>query len=88
MTKPVLCITNVQVTGSHRLMVSFNDGITKEVNVEPLLWGPVFEPLKDPAYFALVTLDPICETVVWPNDADLAPEALWELPDLRATANA
>jgi uncharacterized protein DUF2442 len=84
MPQPVLCITSVQVIGDYSLRVSFSDGVKKEVNVEPLLWGPVFEPLMDPSYFAQVKLDPICETVVWPNEADLAPEALWELPDLRA----
>ena len=35
--------------------------------------------LRDPAYFASVTLDPICGTVVWPNGADFAPEALHDL---------
>ena len=40
--------------------------------------GPVFEPLKDPAYFAQVTVDAELGTVVWPNGADLAPDALYE----------
>ena len=46
--------------------------------MRPLLDGPVFEPLRAPAYFASVTLDSICGTVVWPNGADFAPEALYE----------
>jgi hypothetical protein len=47
--------------------------------VRPLLHGPVFEPLQDPTEFAKVFLDPICRTIAWPNGADLAPEALYEL---------
>jgi hypothetical protein len=44
-----------------------------------LLEGPIFQPLRDPAYFARMTLDSTCGTVVWPNGADFAPEALHEL---------
>ena len=51
----------------------------KTVNTPSLLDGPVFEPLRDPAYFARAALDPVRGTVVWPNGADFAPEALYEL---------
>ena len=78
----ILHINRVEVTGPHTLRVAFDDGVEKRVNVRPLLTGPVFEPLLDPEYFARVVLDPICRTVVWPNGADLAPEALRELPEL------
>jgi hypothetical protein len=59
--------------------LTFNDGTAKRVNVRPLLDGAIFEPLRDPAYFSSATLDSICGTVVWPNGADFAPEALHEL---------
>ena len=36
---------------------------------------------RDSAYFARKTLDLICGTVVWPNGADLAPDALHDLED-------
>jgi Protein of unknown function (DUF2442) len=49
------------------------------VNDYPLLDGVIFEPLRDPADFGSVTLDSICGTVVWPNGADFAPEALHDL---------
>ena len=72
-------ILEAKVRGSHSLHLVFNDGIRKRVNVWPLLDGPIFEPLHDPAYFARMTLDPVAGTVVWPNEADFAPEALHEL---------
>ncbi len=75
----ILHIKEASVCGPHSLRLTFNDGTSKQVNVRPLLAGTIFEPLKDPAYFALVTLDALCGTVVWPNGADFAPEALREL---------
>jgi len=75
----ILHIREARVCGPHSLRLTFSDGTTKQVNVRPLLEGPIFEPLQDPAYFASVTLDSICGTVVWPNGADFAPEALHEL---------
>lgn len=36
----------------------------------------VFEPLRDPAFFAQVRVDPEAGTLVWPNGADLDPLVL------------
>jgi hypothetical protein len=36
----------------------------------------VFEPLRDPAYFARVELDDDLGSISWPNGADIAPETL------------
>ena len=51
-----LRILEAKVCGPHLLRVVFNDGISKRVNVWPLLEDPIFEPLRDPAYFARMTL--------------------------------
>lgn len=75
----VLRIVEAKVCGPHSLRLSFNNGMQKRVNVWPLLDAPIFELLREPAYFARVTLDPVAGTVVWPNEADFAPEALYEL---------
>ncbi len=72
----ILRIVGAETRGSYRLWLSFNDGTRGVTDLLPLLDGPVFAPLRDPAYFAQFALDPDCGTVVWPNGADFAPEAL------------
>ena len=71
-------VTAVRVIPPYTLEVEFKDGARRIVDVEEMLWGPVFEPLKDPAYFAQVEVDDELGTVVWPNGADIAPESLYE----------
>ena len=81
----ILHVIAAEVCGPHALRLTFDDGTIKAVDVRPLLIGPVFEPLHDPAYFARVAVDRLCGTVVWPNGADFAPEALHELSPLEGT---
>ena len=76
----ILHILDAEVVGDHLLRLEFDDHTAKTVDCRPLLEGPVFEPLRDPKYFARVVVDPVCGTVVWPNGADFAPEALYALP--------
>ena len=58
------------------LAVTFDDGTHGEVCIEDRLFGPMFEPLKDPAFFAQARVDEF-GAVCWPNDADLAPDGLY-----------
>jgi len=44
---------------------------------EHLAFRGVFEPLSDPAYFALVRVDSELGTIAWPNGADLDPDVLY-----------
>ncbi len=81
----ILRVTEAKVCGNHSLEITFNNGVRKRVNVLPLLVGAVFEPLRDPSFFARVKVDPVVGTVVWPNEADIAPEALYELPTEQET---
>ena len=76
----ILHIEHVAVPAPFHLTLRFEEGEERTVDVGPLLNGPVFEPLRDPDYFALVSIDPICKTVTWPNGADFASEALRSLP--------
>jgi hypothetical protein len=49
-----------------------------EIDLEPELWGEMFEPLRDKALFARFQLYPVRSTIYWPNDADLSPEFLYQ----------
>lgn len=75
----ILRITDMKIKGHHHLWLRFNNSYEGEVNLLPLLSGPIFDPLQDPEYFAQVKLDSECGTITWPNGADLAPEAIFEL---------
>ena len=58
--------------------VRFTDGTEGEVDLAAELTGPVFEPLKDLAYFKEFSVHPELHTVTWPNGADFAPEFLYK----------
>ena len=81
MPKPIVRVTAVELVGPHSLALRFNDGASRRVDLLAELEGPIFEPLRDPAYFSRVVLDPVAGTVVWPNGADFAPEFLRGLPE-------
>jgi len=61
------------------LDITFSDGSTKRVNLSSSLDGEIFKPLKDPSYFAKVSVNDELETICWPNGADFAPEYLYSL---------
>jgi hypothetical protein len=72
---PLPRVTDARWLGGHRVFLVFSDGVAGEVDLGEELWGEVFEPLRDPAYFARFEVD---DTLVWPNGADFAPEFLHE----------
>lgn len=70
-------IVEARHLGGYRLYLRFADDTAGEIDLAPLLrFTGVFEPLRDPAYFALVRVDPDAGTIVWPNGADLCPDVL------------
>lgn len=76
--KPTPKIAEARYAGDYRIWFRFVDGIEGEIDLEPQLWGPMFEPLKNKALFAQFQLYPEHSTIFWPNDADFAPEFLYE----------
>jgi hypothetical protein len=69
-------VVRAEYRGEFRIHLTFNDNSAKTIDFEHWLDGPVFEPLKDPAYFRRFFIDG--GTVSWPNGADIAPETLYE----------
>ena len=56
----------------------FSDGTEGDVDLREELYGELFEPLKDHAFFQTVSVHPDFRTLCWPNGADFAPEFLYE----------
>ena len=72
-------LIEAEPTEAHLVRVRFEDGLTAEVDLSYLLdYGGVFEPLRDVEFFRQLRADPEAGTIVWPNDADIAPETVYE----------
>lgn len=69
-------VTYVRPLAGFRLELEFDDGARGVVDLSDRLFGPVFEPLRDPEKFAEVNIDEF-GAVCWPNGADFAPDALY-----------
>jgi hypothetical protein len=82
-------LTEAEPMSGYRVRVHFEDGTKGEVDLSYLLdYGGVFAPLRDPDYFRQLRADPEAGTIVWPNEADIAPETLYERAQGRAAAAA
>ncbi|MGQ0815376.1 MAG: DUF2442 domain-containing protein [Gemmatimonadota bacterium] len=74
----MLHVIEVAHRGEYNVRVTFNNGVVKDVDLRAELHGEVFEPLRDPEYFARVRVSPETGTIEWPNGADFAPEFLFD----------
>lgn len=71
-------IVEVQPLENHRLRLRFEDGVEGVVDVAGMIrFKGVFAPLKDPAFFDQVRVNPDLGTICWPNDADIDPDVLY-----------
>ncbi|HQY93895.1 DUF2442 domain-containing protein [Caldilinea sp.] len=69
----------VTYRAGYQLLLEFEDGSSRLVDLEPHLDGEIFEPLKDIAYFKTVRVDKDIDTIVWSNGADMSPDFLFEI---------
>ncbi len=75
MTFPLVHVVEARCLGDFRVWLRFDDGTAGEIDLGDELYGPIFEPLREPEYFAGFRVD---LTLCWANGADFAPEFLWE----------
>lgn len=66
----------VEPLGGTTVRLSFSDGTELIRDLAPLMRGPIFEALRNPALFAAIRVDEELGTVAWPNGADLDPDVL------------
>jgi hypothetical protein len=72
-------VISADYAGNFCIRVRFNDETERVVDCRHWLVGPVFEPLKDEAYFRRFFVEG--GTLNWPNGADIAPETLYAFRD-------
>ena len=76
MNHPIYKITSLRIISDYKLELTFDDGLKKEINFEPVLYGEIYSPLRDKNLFNKVKLDEEVATIVWPNGADFEPSIL------------
>ena len=63
----------------YNVHLRFADGLAADVDLAYLLeFGGVFEPLRDIEFFRRFKIDDGFNTIEWPNEADIAPETLYD----------
>ncbi|MEI7899584.1 MAG: DUF2442 domain-containing protein [bacterium] len=72
-------VTKVEYAEEYRLLVTFDDGMVKRVDLASELSGQVFEPLLNRVFFGRAVVNPDTGTIEWPNGADFAPEFLYDI---------
>jgi len=74
----ILHVKEAKYLHNYVIWLRFNDGAEGEVDLAGELEGEIFGPRRDIQKFKSFKVDPILQTIVWDNGADLAPEFLYE----------
>jgi hypothetical protein len=60
---------------NYEMLIEFEDGTQKEIDLEPFLRGQIFEPIRNnPKLFEDVRIEG--GTIAWVNGADIDPDVL------------
>lgn len=82
-------LIDAKPSDGYTVHLRFEDGLIADVDLSYLLdYGGVFEPLSDLEYFRQLRADTEAGTIVWPNEADIAPETLYTHAQRNAAATA
>ena len=74
----MIYVKEAEYKGDYKIWCQFSNGESGIVDREGELWGPIYEPLKDKENFKRFKVSDVLHTIAWYNDADLAPEFLYE----------
>jgi hypothetical protein len=70
-------VIKIEYKGGFVYHVVFDDGTSGDIDFSEYVGrGPVFEPLRDTAFFKKARVEG--GTISWPNGADIASETLYE----------
>jgi|WetSurMetagenome_2_1015567.scaffolds.fasta_scaffold1361060_1 hypothetical protein len=64
-------IVGVSPESNYHLRITFDDGDTAVIDVEPLLERDAFQALRNKSLFSEVEIDHKFSGVVWPNGVDI-----------------
>jgi hypothetical protein len=67
-------LVSIEFAGTYTIRGYLTDGTTRELDFESYLHGPLLVSLRESERFREATVD-ATGTLVWPNGADVAPEA-------------
>jgi len=74
----MLEITGAEYVEDYKIRLRFNNDQAGVVDLKDALWGPMFEPLRDLSAFKRFRVSEVLHTLCWENDADFAPEFLYD----------
>ena len=73
---PLVCVKAVAPLEEFKVRVEFEDGTQKQLDLQPYLRGPIFEPIRnDPIMFRSMKVWD--GTITWDNGADIDPDVLY-----------
>lgn len=78
-------VTAAKYVSDYLVDVTFDDGEKKRIDISQWFKGPIFDPLKNKAYFRKFFID--ATALAWPNGADISPEALYDAEDVSERYN-
>ena len=73
---PRVRVRAVELQQGFKVLFTFDNGTQREIDLEPYLRGPIFEPLRsDPTKFRAMKIEG--GTIAWDNGADIDPDVLY-----------
>ena len=73
---PRVGVRSVKPLGGFRVLLTFDNDTQREVDLEPYVQGPIFEPIRNDAT-VFRSMAVAGGVIGWPNGADIDPDVLY-----------